>query len=449
MRTDPFLIQLAEQLGEQRQLLVGFSGGLDSTVLLDALWRLRQQQPDIQLRAVHVHHGLSRFADQWVAHCQQQCDHWQIPLRVHYVQLDSTQAGIEAAARQARYRAFRQTLQVHEALLTAHHLDDQCETLLLALKRGSGPAGLGAMLAQGQSGQHRLLRPLLAISRQQLERYAQQHALRWIEDESNQDTRFDRNFLRRDVVPLLSQRWPHFAQAVARSASLCAEQEQLLDELLAEPLAELTDHNNAISIEGLSCCSAAKRAALLRRWIASSALPLPSRDGLHQLWQQVALSKPDAEPVLQLSGYQVRRFQQRLYLLPPMADLSQHCLLWHGETRLLLPDGLGSLQTGEGPCVLRAPHADEQVTVRFSAAGRVRVVGRAGSRPIKKLWQELAVAPWLRKRIPLIYYNQQLIAAVDHFITEAGQPQLGQPSLCLQWCREAPTQSSPVPVFTG
>ena len=185
-----------------------------------------------------MHHGLSAFADRWVEHCRSRCADWQIPLTVTHVQVDARR-GIEAAARAARYAAFSTALTEGEALLTAQHLDDQSETFLLALKRGSGPAGLSAMAARAALGEHLLLRPLLGCSRQTLESYAQRHALTWIDDDSNQDTRFDRNFLRLQVLPQLNQRWPHFATAVARSAGLCAEQEQLLDELLAEPLQNL------------------------------------------------------------------------------------------------------------------------------------------------------------------------------------------------------------------
>lgn len=413
--------RLAEQLGAERQLLLAFSGGLDSSVLLHLLVQWHQQHPGSVLRAVHVHHGLSCFANEWVAHCQQQCERWQVPLVVHRVQLDGLDGGIEAAARTARYAAFSATLAADETLLTAQHLDDQCETFLLALKRGSGPAGLSAMASEARLGNHVLLRPLLGVSRQQLEEYAGLHQLRWIEDDSNQDCRFDRNFLRLKVLPLLNDRWPHFAAATARSASLCAEQEQLLDELLAEQLARLLDEENALAIEGLQDCSPARRDALLRRWIALFGGTMPAREQLHRIWHEVALCREDAEPQLQLGYYQIRRFRQRLYLLPLMADLHELQLLWPQPTRLELPDGLGALVKGEGNNLVRAPRAGEQVSVRFSAAGRVRIVNRAGSRQIKKLWQELRIPPWQRERIPLIYYDEQLIAAVDIFVTAEGQ----------------------------
>lgn len=425
--------RLAEQLGAKRRLLLAFSGGLDSSVLLHLLVQWRQQHPGSVVRAVHVHHGLSRFADEWAAHCQQQCESWQVPLVLHHVRLDGLDGGIEAAARTARYAAFTATLTADETLLTAQHLDDQCETLLLALKRGSGPAGLSAMASEARLGNHALLRPLLGVARQQLEEYADLHQLRWIEDDSNQDCRFDRNFLRLKVLPLLNERWAHFAAATARSASLCAEQEQLLDELLAEQLTQLLDEERALAIEGLQACSPARRDALLRRWIALFGATMPARDQLHRIWREVALCREDAEPQLQLGSYQIRRFRQRLYLLPLLADLHDLQLPWPHPTRLVLPDGLGALVQGEGNNRVRAPRAGEQVSVRFSATGRVRIINRAGSRHIKKLWQELGIPPWQRERIPLIYYDEQLIAAVDIFVTAEGQVPASEQPWRLSW----------------
>jgi tRNA(Ile)-lysidine synthase len=433
MNNNQLSAQLARQLGAHRHLLVAFSGGLDSSVLLHLLVGLRQQLPDLQLRAVHVHHGLSAFADQWVTHCQQQCVVWQLPLVVQHVQVDSQQGGIEAAARAARYSAFASTLAAGETLLTAQHLDDQCETFLLALKRGSGPAGLSAMAAQTSLGNNHLLRPLLGLSRQQLEAYAQQHQLSWIEDDSNQDPRFDRNFLRLQVLPLLNQRWPHFAAATARSASLCAEQEQLLDELLAEQLHKLLDEDRALAIDGLLTCSPARRFALLRRWIALFGVTMPSREQLQRLWEEVALSREDAEPQLQLGQYQFRRFRRRLYLLPLMADLREISLSWSLGDPLTLPDGLGELVSGEGDICLRAPQSQQKVSIRFTAQGKHRILGRAHSRPIKKLWQELGIPPWQRERTPLIYYDDQLIAALGIFVSEAGQTPEGQQPWRLHW----------------
>jgi tRNA(Ile)-lysidine synthase len=431
---------LKQQIGTQQRLCVAFSGGLDSTVLVHALAQLRDCGiADISLRAIYIHHGLSRFADHWAAHCQQQCQRWAVEFQVIYVTVDARAEGIEAAARNARYQALAANLQVGETLVTAQHLNDQCETFLLALKRGSGPAGLSAMAASIDGAQYPLLRPLLSLSRQQLADYAAQQQLSWIEDDSNQDVRFDRNFLRLNVLPLLYQRWPHFAQSVARSASLCAEQEQLLDELLAETLSSLIAQDGSLAIDALFPMSAVRRFALIRRWLAQQGEKMPSREQLSRLWNEVAISRCDAEPQLQLGKKTLRRFRQRLYLLPMMAELQHTVLQWSLQAPLLLPDNVGCLKVQDAKsesayqvCV-RAPLAGEVVTVRFYTQGKVQIVGRQHAREMKKLWQELVVPPWQRTRIPLIFYNDQLIAAPGYFITQQGQ--VRDQTCCILWLK--------------
>ncbi len=428
---------LAQRLAGDHAVLLAYSGGLDSTVLLHQLVQLRQRCPTLQLRTIHIHHGLSSHADSWVAHCQQQCERWQVPLVVEKVCLDPRDGGIEAAARRARYQMFDRHIQPGEVLLTAQHLDDQCETLLLALKRGSGPAGLAAMPEDHQPGAYRHLRPLLHYSRAQLAQWATQHQLSWVDDESNQDPRYDRNFLRLQVIPLLRQRWPHFSAAAGRSAALCGEQEQLLDELLAESLAALTAADGSLHFTPLLTMSEARRAALLRRWIASQQGSMPSRDALQRLWQEVICSREDAAPRLRLGQAEIRRFRDRLWWLPLMTSLRDQHLPWSAPWQpLTLPDNLGQLVQATLGITLAKPQPGQQVSVRFQAQGRYHIQGRAGSRPLKKIWQELAIPPWQRERTPLIFYDDLLIAAVGVFITREGMPHAAEAGWTICWQKE-------------
>lgn len=415
-----------------RQFLVAFSGGLDSTVLLHQLMLLRAQQPDLVLRAIHIHHGLSPHADDWAEHCQQLCARWRIPLQVVRVTLVDNGEGIEAQARKARYQAFAGALLPGEVLVTAQHLDDQCETLLLALKRGSGPAGLAAMPASLPFAGTQLVRPLLGQTREALQAWAWAHDLQWIEDESNADASFDRNFLRLQVLPLLLARWPHFAQAAARSAELCGEQEQLLDELLAGELAAATTSDGALRIEALHGLSEVRRAALLRRWLAQQGALMPSRAMLQRLWQEVALAREDAAPCLRLGEYEVRRYQACLWWSKTRASQRDTQLAWPLPGALTLPDGLGTLSLVPGGD-LRAPRADEAVTVRFQAPGLLHIIGRSGGRKLKKIWQELSVAPWRRDTTPLLFYGETLIAAAGVFVTQEGGKRDGEQGVRLVW----------------
>ncbi|MDW2643918.1 tRNA lysidine(34) synthetase TilS [Citrobacter sp. HN-141] len=413
-------------------ILVAFSGGLDSTVLLHQLVLWRALHPDVAIRAIHIHHGLSPHADSWVQHCESVCAQWQVPLVVERVHLEDDGLGIEAQARRARYQAFAQTLLPGEVLMTAQHLDDQCETFLLALKRGSGPAGLSAMGENSPFAGTQLIRPLLAQTREALETWARQHELRWIEDESNQDDAYDRNFLRLRVTPLLQQRWPHFAQATARSAALCAEQESLLDELLASDLANCVTAQGTLLLGPLMTMSTVRRAALLRRWLAGLNAPMPSRDALERIWQQVALAREDASPCFRLGEYDVRRYQSQLWWVKSVNGQSESVIPWScWQTPLALPAGLGEVQliaTGE----LRMPRADEPVSIRFKAPGLLHIVGRNGGRKLKKIWQEQGIPPWRRDTTPLLFYGDTLIAAAGVFVTREGAA-VDEEGVSLMW----------------
>ncbi|CAA2929663.1 tRNA lysidine(34) synthetase TilS [Arsenophonus endosymbiont of Bemisia tabaci] len=429
------LNQIIKTIGSTRQILVGFSGGLDSTVLLHALVSLRQTTVrNLNIRAVYIHHGLNDKADDWAIHCQKVCFDWQVEFSSQHVYIDPTKKGIEAAARDARYQAFREILLPEEIIVTAQHLDDQAETFLLALKRGSGPAGLSAMPISIPFADTYLIRPLLSFSRQQLVFYAEKKSLFWIEDDSNQDQRYDRNFLRLAIMPHFNRRWPHFSQAVARSASLCAEQEALLNELLQDYLSQLVTAEGALQLDTLVSYSEMKRNTILRRWLSLHRILMPSRVQLKQIWQDVICARPDAEPQFILANNNViRRFKQQLWLLPQFNDLTKICLAWQLPAAIKLPDNLGTLIVPDKGTGFRAPLANEQVTIRFGLKGNIKIIGRQHAKRSKKLWQELGVAPWLRERTPLIYYNDELIAAVGVFITQSGQSIQGQSELKIKW----------------
>ncbi len=430
------LREIKQQIDPYTKILVGFSGGVDSTVLLQGLVRLRDEfQLPLELTAIYIHHGLNIKADNWLAHCEQCCQQWHVDFISEKVNVDPKEGGLENGAREARYQAFRRYLQPQQVLVTAQHQDDQAETFLLALKRGSGPAGLSSMPVKMVFENSYLLRPLLNITREQIESYATEQGLDWIEDDSNQDDRYDRNFLRLRVMPLLTQRWPHFSQAATRSAALCGEQEALLDELLDSELNALMDSEHSLDINQLTHCSVIKRNALLRRWFAKHNKTMPSRQQILRLWQEVALAKEDAEPRLQFYQDEVRRYKQRLYLVPIIQDPIHHVIEWSLTEPLCLPNGLGALsliaETGKN--TVRAPFSDEKVTVRFGLTQTsLRIVGREHARHSKKIWQELEVAPWRRTRIPLIYYNDTLIAAINTFVTSEGKA-TSEHAITIEW----------------
>ncbi|BAO00402.1 hypothetical protein HHS_04320 [Candidatus Pantoea carbekii] len=420
------LSHITSLIHAETHCVLAFSGGLDSTVLLHQLmcWKNEQRisSSESHIRVLHIHHGLSPNADDWALHCKQICEKWKVPYEVLHVKINlHSSSSIEAAARDVRYQVLFEKLRPGECLLTAQHLDDQCETILLALKRGSGPTGLAGMSLKRRINGYLHLRPFLNLSREYLEAYAKKHQLSWINDESNVDNCYDRVFLRLHIIPLLKKRWPYFNKSTLRSAALCAEQEQLLDELLAGQLEKLIDEQGALYFIPLLAISEVHRHALLRRWIAIQGGKMPSREALKRITFEVMRSRKDAQPRLRCITHEVRRYRQKLYWLPQLTSLNNYILIWADRNQpLCLPQNLGYLQANNNIVQFRFPTNNEQITIRFVAHGYYNILGRFGRCKMKKLWQELGVPPWQRQRIPLIYYNEELIGSPELFTTFEG-----------------------------
>lgn len=390
-------------------VLVALSGGLDSSVLLHAL----AHQPHYRragLRALHVHHGLHADADAWADHCTACCAALAIQLQVLRVQVPRDSGhGLEAAARQARRAAFAQVLGEGEWLALAQHRDDQAETFLLRALRASGPDGLAAMQGLRSFAQGMLWRPLLALPRSALHAYAQRHALHWIEDPSNADTGFDRNFLRLQVVPLLRQRWPHADAALARSAQLCGEAGALLEDGDQAALEALREHATApLSLPPLRALPAPRRARVLRRWVAQAGLPPLPAAGLVVIERTLLHARADAAAQFAWHGATLRGWRDALYAErdpPPLpADWQAQ---WDGRAPLALPDGRRLRLLADAPLVFDAP-----LLVRLRQGGeRVLLPGRVHSQALKQVLQEAAVPPWQRARLPLLFDAERLLAA--------------------------------------
>ena len=387
---------------------VAFSGGLDSTVLLHLLAQLAHTHSLPRLTAIHVHHGLQSVADAWPPHCQAVCDALGVPLRVIHVQVEAG-ASLERAAREARYAAFAQSLGSNEVLFTAQHRDDQAETLLFRLLRGAGVRGLSAMPPQRALGQGQLLRPLLDVSRAELAAYAREHGLCWIDDPSNQDQQFSRNYLRQEIFPALLQRWPQALAAMARSAAHVQEAQGLLDELA---LMDLQAARAACAFDWLGLpslemaafigLSPARQRNALSHWLAPmTRLP----DSGHWVgWESLRDAAPGRHPCWRLADGELQRAGGRLWWLAgawlrePVGDLG-----WADPRQALaLPDNGCLALTGTAP--------DGRLRVRYRQGGEVMAVVGRGHRDLKRLLNERGVPGFARGRLPLLYRGGELLA---------------------------------------
>lgn len=412
-----------------RRLFVGYSGGLDSHVLLHALVSLRGRSG---LTALHINHQLSPQAATWAAHCRQTCADIGVAYVEETVSVHERGAGWEHAARVARYAAFARYVGDGDLLLLGHQADDQSETVLYRLLRGAGTGGLAGMPAARSLGVGGLLRPLLGIPRAALRRYAVVQGLRWIEDDSNQQLNFDRNYLRHRVIPALAQRWPDYNTRLARSAAWCRDADGLLGDLAELDMRALDPRKErlgwSLNARELIKLSDQRRGNVLRHWALQCGLPPPRRAAVAAVSTELLPARHDAAPRLRWPGGEWRRFRDRLYMLA-----GGH---WHQRTSAAVPwtrfpqalrlaDGSRLSASPDSGPGLRVP-AGSHLCVHFRRGGeRCRPAGRQNSNTLKKLLQAYDMEPWLRDHVPLVYVDGELAAVGDLWVCQGLYSQSG------------------------
>lgn len=300
-----------------QHFIVGYSGGVDSHVLLDLTAKAIALNPTLKVSALHIHHGLSPNADAWAKHCEKICSNYNIPLNILWVDAENYDGrSPEEVAREARFSAFEQCLKPGECLLLAHHAEDQAETILLRLFRGAGPQGLSGMSSSSLLGEGELLRPFLTISKQDIQKYAAANSLEWIEDESNHNCRFDRNFLRHEILPKLTARWPRVLRSVGRAGALCLETATAIQVLAKEDFQRvLGKSKDTLSVPLLLTLEPSRRRAVIRLWMQTLGSLPPSRDHMDRIEKEVLNAAPDRHPKLKLGEFELKRVKKELFLV--------------------------------------------------------------------------------------------------------------------------------------
>ena len=422
------LAELEGEAGKPARYVIAFSGGLDSTVLAHALAQISA----VPVLAIHVDHGLQADSGDWSEHCARTAAVLGIEfrsLRVN-VQLESGK-GPEASARDARYSALHAELSSKDWLLSAHHREDQAETLLLNLIRGSGPAGVAGIGNIRRFGPGWLARPMLNVDRADILQYATDLGLEWVEDPSNTDRRFDRNFLRHEVLPRLKSRWPDIAARLQRSAGHAGEASQLLVELAAIDLDSIGSRSARLPIDGLSELSAARRRNVIRYALRDRGLSTPTALQLDRILNEVIPARVDAQPLVSWPGASVRRYRNGLYLLPEnLAEAIEPVPLCGQEQAL--GAGLGTLRFESGAEIGISGHLfGDGLTIRPRVGGEEFLPqGQSHTRKLKKLLQEAGVVPWMRDRVPLVYSGEQLVAVGDLWLAEDA---VARPGIAVHW----------------
>jgi tRNA(Ile)-lysidine synthase len=420
----------------EASLCVALSGGVDSAALLHGCHRIREREPAVTLRAIHVNHGLQSAAGEWTAHCRALCASLGVPFETVELKLTPARgASVEATARDARYDALRSRLAPGEALLTAHQQDDQLETVLLQLFRGAGVAGLAAMPARATLGHGLLVRPLLDVTRAEIDAYADAAGLPRIDDPSNRSERFDRSLLRRDVTPVLRARWPAVARAVSRTARHAATAQKLLDELAAIDAADGIEENRLLAGQCLAL-SRVRQANLLRWWLRACGLGLPSEARLNSILDDLLPARAGAQPVVTWPTGEVRRHRGWLHAMPPLGPVDTKSWTLAAEETVEAA-GVGSIAlvagTGCGFSALRFPGPFE---LRVRRGGeRLLPVGQRVEKSVTRLLREAGTEPWLRDRVPLIYCRDLLLAVGEQWVAATAAADAGEPGLVVRWTR--------------
>ncbi|MDE2091604.1 MAG: tRNA lysidine(34) synthetase TilS, partial [Gammaproteobacteria bacterium] len=417
---------------------VGYSGGLDSTVLLAAL---AQQQATLSapLQALHVNHHMNPDADHWEQQCQRTCAALHVKIECRSVTVKPAKGqSPEAIARERRYQVFRKLVQKDDMLLLAHHKDDQMETFLLQALRGAGLRGLAAMPMIIAFGPGHLARPLLGFTREELQIWAESQKLAWLEDPSNMDSRYDRNFLRRQVIPVLQRRWPSASTTITRSAGHCSETLELLAVVAEEDWKNCAeDQGRVLQVAALQALGTARAKNLLRHWLVKLQLPLPPTHKLEQIISEVLPARAGRNPCVSWEGAEVRRYHGHVYGLWPSPVAGSREFILKQGVPVSLGAGLGTLclvPSLEGERLRSSDYPPEGLHVRYRSGGEIcRPTGRAHHRPLKKWLQELHVVPWMRERLPLLYVGDQLAAVAGLFVCAPFAAGKDEPGLHVEW----------------
>lgn len=402
---------------KEKLFLISYSGGLDSTVLLDTVAKIKGEIPQIQLRAIHINHNLHDFSQEWSKHCTKICQKYRIPLIIENININQKNGNLEERLRIKRYQIIWNHLLLNEVLLTGHHINDQCETFILSLKRGSGPTGLSGMSSQSFLGNKKIIRPFLNKTKKELEHWAKSKKLQWIEDFSNSNIEHDRNFIRHKIIPSLEKRWPFFLKNCIRSSNICREETDILNHLLHEKITDLIQFDDSLNIKNFIRIKKKIGIALIRYWILLQKIKTPSYKSIQCIYHQMVYSRIDAKPKIILKKHEIRRYKKSIFLIKKQTNLINTILFWHKKKEtIVLPNNLGNLQQNNQGITLPAPKKNELINIRFQYEGYVLILGRDKKRKIKKIWQEKNIPPWIRNQIPLLFYNNTFISALGIFV---------------------------------
>ena len=393
---------------------IAFSGGMDSTVLLHVMKNIIDEKS--QIRAIHINHNIVDNSKVWTRTCKSICKNFGIDIEIISLEVTHNGYGLEAAARDERYKKLKEKLYENEYLLTAHHEEDQMETVFLRMARGTGLDGLQGINEKYSFGEGIIFRPMLEVSKTSVMDYAKEHQLKWVEDSSNQDTHFDRNFLRKKIIPQFRERWPSIASSVSRLSQLSAQNIKILNQIAEEDIGPIANMNE-LPLAKLLDKSFERANNMLRYIILANGMSIPSmktlQDGLKEM-----LDPETDKSVIAWKDYCIRKYKNHLYFLsnsdlePNKVDVR---IPWEIGKTVNLGENIGTIEAtfihGDGLSIKKCKN---KLTISYRQGGElIKPIGHRINKSLKNLFQENQILPWMRDKIPLIYYQDELVSVAD------------------------------------
>jgi len=433
---DELITNEIASLGVTR-FIIALSGGLDSMVLLHLISKAKRSSDEV--KAIHVNHNLNENSKEWVDFVTDACKKYKLPLIIKSINPKQEGFGLEAEARDQRYMKFKEIILDNECLLTAHHLDDQIETILYRIFRGTGLDGLRSIRQNTKFGKGLLCRPLINVPREAIEQYAKLNNIKWIEDPSNKNIDFDRNYLRNNIIPSIKKRWPKAQRAITRLSFLAESNQKLLHELAKEDIGEI-EKLNVLDMGILSNKSSLRINNIFRFMILKNNMGVPSLKILEKGIETLLKAKSDS-PIVTWNGYSIRRYKNTLYFFNP--DFEQHekkpiKMKWVIDETIKLGGERGSIQAkfikGEGIALNKCPKSLE---IKYRKGGeQIKPSGHKITKSLKNLFQENNVLPWVRDQIPLVYLDDELISVGDLWFNQDYKAKEQEDGFLISWDRD-------------
>ena len=415
---------------------IALSGGVDSMVLLDLLSKAKRSSDEV--RAIHINHNLHEDSKEWVDFVKEACKKYKLPLIIESIKPKQQGFGLEADARDQRYKKFKEIILDNECLLTAHHLDDQIETILYRIFRGTGLDGLRSIRKNDKFGKGLICRPLISVPRADIEQYAKINNIKWIEDPTNKNIDFDRNYLRKDIIPSIKKRWPKVQTTIPRLSSLAENNQKLLHELAKEDVGEIKKFN-VLDLGILSDKSALRINNIFRFMILKNKMGIPSLKVLEDGIETLINAESDS-PIVSWDGCSIRRYKNTLYFFNH--DLKQNeirplKMKWFIDEAINLGGNRGSIQArfikGEGIALNKCPKSLE---IKYRKGGeQIKPSGHKITKSLKNLFQENNVLPWVRDQIPLVYLDEDLISVGDLWFNQDYRAKEQEEGFLISWDR--------------